>query len=526
MKKNIVVHCYWAVNTAFKDNKSKEEIIAIINDIAKENDMSFLDLTKKAASISECNLAVSEEDIKNYKTFLRKVRKPLLAARREELKALKAANVAEKVSAESISAKVQGENSISKEESKIPSNEESLNKNLIEKQTLETYFKALLSVYSLEMNYELGLNLVSQRQGLDPKKIEDFGNLYLEKYASAKELAKYNKAVEIHSGLESVPTPRFIHNTLAFQILQIVNAEGDIKAANEVATLLQEVKDLRVSYLKSILTREIENNLALAKEEKQRKVILKKEEYLFALLDKALIKAGLKEPKNGPKKPQLSERKQSVLFEFLKEQNMTLREFVLSPAWPFKCKSYNQAREYLEEGCGDNETLKAELKSQLVLREEYELSFIDTLLEVVLYFRKYGVLTPDGYQREFDVIDYATLTNYPLADLRNIVMKNKLIADSDLKYLSSLVNNGTARNSLYHTVTLERFLNDITGYNVNGKLYYLNEEEKRKIYDFLTHYNIAPTHKNLEIATRRYLAGTLSLDISEYDKQAKRQLVI
>lgn len=519
MKKNIIIHCYWTINTAFKDNKSTEEIIAIINDIAKENDMSFLELTEKAAAISSCKLAVSEEDIKNYRAFLREVRKPLLAARREKLKALKAEAIAEKVSTENISVKAQ-------EESEVPDKEKSLDKNLIEKQKLGIYFKAILSVYSLEMSYELGLYLVSQRQGLDSNYIESLSHLYLEKYASAKELAKYNRAVEIYNGLKDVPTSRFIHNTLAFRILQIVNDEGDIKAAKEVAALLQEVKDLRIGYLKSILTREMEHNLAVAKNDEERKVILKKEEYLFALLDKAMIKAGLKESKNEPKKPQPSAKKRDVLLEFLKEHDMTLKEFVLSEAWPFKCKSYKQAREYLQEACGDDEALKASLNNQLALLEEYELSFIDTLLEIVLYFRKYGVMTSDGCQREFDIIDYATLTNYPLADLRSIVMKNKLIADSDLRYLSSLVNSGTPGNSLYNTVTLERFLNDIIGYNVKEKIYYLTEEEKRRIYDFLKHYNIATTNKNLTIATRRYLSGTLPLDILEYDKEVKRQLVL
>lgn len=506
MKFNIVIHCYWTVNTAFKDKKSKAEIISIIEDMAIKSNMSFLDFTSKALEINKNTIEVAPEKIEYYKAFLREIRKPFLRARREELQAAK--NII-----------------LRNDTTKEAFREDRQRKCLAEKQKLSIYFNALLSVYGLEMAYDLGLNLVGQRLDMNPDKIEALGYLYIQKYALSEEKERYEKKVRVYNNLVASPTKKFIYNTLAFRILQILASEDYVKASKEISLLLQGMEQLNYDYLKLILKKEIEINLVSAKTETQRKIIFKKQDYLDKVLEKSMVKVDINKPQKEPQKPNISVKKLDALLMFLKS-NIALKEFATSPAWPFKSKSYAMAKKYLEEACGSDETLKGKLAQHLQELEEYELSYLDTILEIILYFRKNGIAISEGCQREFDVIDYYTLTNYPLNDLRSAVMDKHLIADSDLKYLSSLVGNITSMDNFYNTVSLKNFLNDITGYTSGDKIYYLSSEEKEKIYELLTHYKVPTTHRNLFLASRRYFDGTLTLDIEEYSKQVKKQLAL
>ena len=86
MDRNLIMHCYYDVSTSLKENKPLAEVTEKLQVLADKYKMSLLDLTEIALEAGYYKSQIPEEDLKKYRDTIKKIRKPLLALRREQLK--------------------------------------------------------------------------------------------------------------------------------------------------------------------------------------------------------------------------------------------------------------------------------------------------------------------------------------------------------------------------------------------------------------------------------------------------------
>ena len=92
MDRNLIMHCYYDVSTSLKENKPLVEVTEKLQALADKYKMSLLDLTEIALEAGYYKSQIPEEDLKKYRDTIKKIRKPLLAVRREQLKGKKIIN--------------------------------------------------------------------------------------------------------------------------------------------------------------------------------------------------------------------------------------------------------------------------------------------------------------------------------------------------------------------------------------------------------------------------------------------------
>lgn len=493
MNRNIIMHCYYTVNKDLKDHKTLEEITKSLEELASNNQMSLLDLTLAALEAKRMNAPVNEEDMKEYDNAIKKIRRKLLTARRDEIK-------------RSLPAK-------------MVTNDEASSK---EKERLYMYFDALLKAYNLEMPIEMGLIVVSEKLHLNIDDIKNNSQIYLEKYASGFEKNNYNQKLKRQARLAKNPTKPYVNNYIAHQLMQLLDKETGSRLGAKTAVLLANVTEFDLNSIKNIITKEYSFKLSEAQNDKERQYLFAKEEELISIINCVVeerSKNASLADKNS-KSVRISKAKLDNLNRFL-EANMTLKDFGNSDAFPKGTRGTASVRKYLESACGNDTNLKETLAKHIKTVEEYELSYLNTILDLILDYRRNGI-GADQSKREFDILDYYCLTNYPLADLRNAVINYHLIPDCDLAYISPLVSKDDLHKNNYNKVSLESFLNDVTGYLIDGKMRYLTREEKEGIYSFFATYNIPATSYSIRAASYRYLNGTLFLPSKSLDKQLVR----
>lgn len=493
MDRNLIMHCYYDVSTSLKENKPLVEVTEKLQALADKYKMSLLDLTEIALEAGYYKSQIPEEDLKKYRDTIKKIRKPLLAVRREQLKGKRIIN---------------------------PQVEDL--KTTREKMYLYKYFDALLKAYNLEMPIEISLIIISEKLGLNIDDIKKYSKIYLEKYALGSEKNNYNQKLKRQARLINNPTKAFVNNSLAYQVIQMASREKGSKLGAKIAFILSDTTNYDLNAIKNIIFKEYADKLNGVNDEEYRQYLFTKEEEIMSVLNYVIEE---KSKRNQPdskssKEPRISKEKLENLKRFL-SANMTLKDFGNTDAFSKGNRGISGVRKYLESACGVDEALKEKLRIHIHTVEEYELSYLNTILELLLDFRKNGVINGTS-KREFDILDYYCLTNYPLTDLRTALINNHLIADSDLTYLSSLASKDDLHKYAYNKVSLDSFLNDVTGYLIDGKMRYLTKEEKEGIYEFFECYNIPATSYSIRTAVDRYLKGTLFLPSKSLDKQLAR----
>ena len=490
MDRKLVMHCYYDVSTSLVEKKSLDEIKDKLQELADKYQMSLLDLTEIALKISCYKLQIPDEDLANYRITVKEIRKPLLEEQRILLKR-------------------------KQEEEKMASDRKAAE----EKMRLKPYFDALIKAYNLEMPVETALYVISQKLNLNIDDIKNNSKIYLERYAGGDEKYIYQIKFNRQNRLAKNPTKTYNNNHIAFRALELVTKENDIKLAIKMTSLFDNATEFDCLNIKNIISKEYSILLSKVKTQEERNKLFLKEEKIMYIIDNIMALKPKMVVNTSPVKKEVSISKEKLehLAKFL-ESNISLKDFG-ALYFEKRYQSPSSVKRYLESACKDEET-KEELAKHLKDLEEYELSYLDTILDIVLYWSKKGI-NNDGVQRKFDIIDYYCLTKYPLPELRSALINNKLVEDCDLSYISTL-NTSDDTSKSYSKVTLESFLNNITGYKIGDKMRYLTEEEKKGIFKFLESYNIPATNATVRNAVYRYLTGTLFLPSDKLDKQLVR----
>lgn len=488
---------------AIKEGKSEKDIAFFIYNISKTTNKNFLDVT----SVLLNNKKIESYDQKIDYKVLGQMQQVIYQIRKDYRKGILdfTKEIAENLD----------ENSNIKEKSLVD-----LSQFYLKKQEAFSYFQLLLQALSLKMPIEMSLEVVALKSNTSSKDIYKKGVDYFLNFATSKERNIYINNLNRYRKNAATSSLDYRVNTLIYQIFQVFKDE-DSKEQSLMA-LLENVDIIFLNRLKQ----RIDNTFKFYLPEIKK--LLGNEEAFSAnlIINKVLNKfINLKKVKSAANfypNPVVQGQALAIIEAFLKF-NGTVKEFANSDIYPYKYHSAKITTNRLLDLCNQHKPeLLQSLRTHLNDIKEYELSYANTLIDIVIYYRRNGYPTADGKTRPFDILDYYSYTNYPLDKLRSYVVKNNLLCPDDVKVLSSFSgNNVMGKTYQNYEFTLEKLENS---YNVSFRDDdTLTKEEKIGIYDFLSHYNIPIIPATINTAIRRYKKGTLFITKCEEDKQANSE---
>lgn len=165
-----------------------------------------------------------------------------------------------------------------------------------------------------------------------------------------------------------------------------------------------------------------------------------------------------------------------------------------------------------------NFELFSQYDSKVTMMQKERYSELTEKIREIVIFLKIGIKEHE-IVRPFDIIDYFLLTQMSFKDISRIA--EEIITRNDYNLLKKFINQNTeATNndpSLIKQVMLEKtiinYQKDKKGQPIPGTEETLSNEEKTKIFNYLKQNKIPTNRKTYNIAYRRYINGTLDLNL-------------
>lgn len=141
-------------------------------------------------------------------------------------------------------------------------------------------------------------------------------------------------------------------------------------------------------------------------------------------------------------------------------------------------------------------------------------------IKSILPYIKNGVKINNTTTRSFDILDYYLLTKLPIKSTGRYInyMKEKaMIEHNEYRDLKSFLSKNKNQSNLDIKQAMNAKIEvntqkDKKGYPIAGSGRIINNEEKQKVIDYLKHNDIPLTNQLYNLALRRYIEGTLSLE--------------
>ncbi len=397
-----------------------------------------------------------------------------------------------------------------------------------DRQNSKYFYELLLQALFLNMELSLSLEIIANKNNVSADEIYKKGINYLIKYATRVERNNYFVKIEHLQNQKSFHYDEYQANTVVYSVLQTMDKSEKKDITEEVFKTIAkylESKDIKtLNRAKIRLNIILENRLHDIKDIETKKSKFHAKDVVIKLFDDVIIakkekqKASAHNVTNKQALNQQVTTKQAIaIIESFLNFNGTIRDFSKSAIYPYSQQYGKNITDKLYALCRFKPELKPKLEKHLQELKDYELSYADTLLDIILHYLKNGVPTFNGEVREFDIIDYYTITNFSLDDFRTYVAKNKMLNVEESKLFSRFMKRCKIIDSLKdYNMSLERFLNSYNvNLKINGKSHDLTNDEKMGIYAFLLNHNIPVCSLTVNIAIRRYASGTLF--ISHYN---------
>lgn len=385
-----------------------------------------------------------------------------------------------------------------------------INKLSLEKQDKYFYFQLLLQALNMKMPIDMGLVITARKENAAVNDISKKGTEYLLKFASRRERNLFLTKSKSYQAMASSHSLDYQVNAIIYQIFQILN---NSKTSKEQA-IKDLLEDADINVLNR-LSRRIDN-VFISKQLEIKKLLGTEKAtadklIIDAALSKLIKSKNVKSTVNLQQNPVTNNQAINIIEAFLKF-NGSIKDFAKLDIYPYKNHSPKMVNDKLLNLCLQyTPNLINDVKKHLQELEEYELSYVSNLLDIVIYYRRNGYPTADGKTRPFDILDYYAFTNLPLEQLRSYAIKNNLLCPEDAKYLSSFSGHNVMGNIFQnYELSLETLKDE---YNVSGCFSDTDREltlkEKLGIYEFLNYYKLPITPYTINTAIRRYANGTL-----------------
>lgn len=147
--------------------------------------------------------------------------------------------------------------------------------------------------------------------------------------------------------------------------------------------------------------------------------------------------------------------------------------------------------------------------------EEYEREYLEEILDIMCYCLQNGIPVPgdENTKRNFTIIDYYSLTSYPLEKLKlRAVTLNLLSNNNDRKLFMTFVTQNSQKGNYVLNVSLQSILDDLEITKQFGSTYRkLTSDEKIAIYHLLKERKMPMTFENFNVAVSEYAHNRLFL---------------
>ena len=147
--------------------------------------------------------------------------------------------------------------------------------------------------------------------------------------------------------------------------------------------------------------------------------------------------------------------------------------------------------------------------------EEYEREYLEEILDIMCYCLQNGIPVPgdENTKRNFTIIDYYSLTSYPLEKLKlRAVTLNLLSNNNDRKLFMTFVTQNSQKGNYVLNVSLQSILDDLEITKQFGSTYRkLTSDEKIAIYYLLKERKMPMTFENFNVAVSEYAHNRLFL---------------
>ena len=485
-KREIARECYVVIGTVIADGKRKKEVYAAIADFAKSHGLTTEELTKYVD-----NFYYGRLKIKNLPDMLEEVHNAFSSLKQDKAKK----DMSELESHE-----------LSKEEKA-----EIIRNNHL-KAIYSKYFNALINAYNRLLPLDIALEEVEEETRLSSTDIKRYGEIYLINYASAYEKNIYRQKLERYKKMLENPTANFLARVNVLEINKIIN--NDLANQDSKIRSLLENQDLKT--LKSTRTAIIKHftkYFDTINDKEARNVLFNREQMILNIIDDCINKLNIKKKEDAKNTP-AQKRKNEIFQEFM-QNYMTIDDLIESRFAKYNEKIGPKAMTELLHQASKENNLEDEFIIHLNKVEEYEREYLEEILDIMCYCLQNGIPVPgdENTKRNFTIIDYYSLTSYPLEKLKlRAVTLNLLSNNNDRKLFMTFVTQNSQKGNYVLNVSLQSILDDLEITKQFGSTYRkLTRDEKIAIYYLLKERKMPMTFENFNVAVSEYAHNRLFL---------------
>ena len=485
-KREIARECYAVIGTAIADGKGKKEIYIAIADFARKHGLTIEELTKYVDDFYYSRLG-----IRNLPEMLEEVHSAFSSLKKDKAKK----DMPELKKYE-----------LSKEE------QEEIVKNNRLKVLYFKYFNALINAYNRLLPIDAALKEVEEETGLSSDDIKRYSEVYIINYASDQEKNIYRQKLEKYKKMLDASTPNFLARVNVLEINKIIN--DDLANQDSKIRILLENQDLRtLKSTRNAIIKHFTKYFDTISDKEARNVLFNREQMILNIIDACINKLNIQKKEEAKNTP-AQKRKNEIFQEFM-QNYITIDDLIES-----RFKKYNEKigpkamMELLGQASKEN-NLEEEFIIHLKKVEEYEYEYLEEILDIMCYYLQNGIPVPDeeNTKRNFTIIDYYNLTNYPLEKLKARAVTLKLLNDNNnRKLFMTFVAQNSQKGSFCLKINLQSILNDLEITKQFGSTYRkLTSDEKIAIYYLLKEHKIPMTFENFNIAVSEYAHNRLFL---------------
>jgi len=352
------------------------------------------------------------------------------------------------------------------------------------------YFTITLKVYSLHYDLDIGYKIMAFENNMNICDIKDGTKIYLDKYASNKDIKKYDRYVNKYNKTRINHLSSYMLNNNIYHLVWD-------KVLND--NLIEEMKREKIYniFIKRYIDYLLSNNAYF----KYREYLFKRQEELTIHLNEGTLVTS--------KKDDIKEDKLSDIVKRYLNYNGYLEDFYnQDDIAKNKYKTYDSFYGCVFFLCNKNEFIRRRFAKHERIIKEYELSYLNTLLDIIIPFIKYGV-SYENITREFNKLDYYMITSYPLEKLKNN-LSNLDLSVEERTLLSSFIMKNIKLDLI--TISLNKFINSYRIIkSINGTNREITKEEKIAIYNYLLERNVPLKEDIIEIFMEEYAKGRVLL---------------